>query len=136
LNDYRPAYLDSSALVKLLAPEIESAALRDWLRDWPDRFTSVLTHVEVMRALRRTRMPTSAFSQADAMLQSLDLIHLVGGVLELAAKLKDPVLRSLEAIHLACALSIGDLPEAFVTYDTRLASAAKRLKIPVAAPGT
>ena len=70
------------------------------------------------------------------MIQSLDLIHLDGGVLELAAKLKDPVLRSLDAIHLACALSIGDLPQAFVTYDTRLASAAKRLKIPVVAPGT
>ena len=136
MNDYRPVYLDSSALVKLLAPEIEGAALRDWLRDWPDQFTSVLTRVEVVRALRRSRMPTSAFSRAEAMLESVDLIHLDGGVLELAAKLKDPVLRSLDAIHLACALSIGDVPDAFVTYDARLASAARRLKITVVAPGT
>lgn len=32
------------------------------------------------------------------------------------------------------ALAIGDVPDAFVTYDARLASAARRMKITVLAP--
>ena len=81
-------------------------------------------------------MPAATLSRADAMFEAMDIIALDRGVLELAARLKDPLLRSLDAIHLSCALSIGDVPEAFVTYDARLASAARRLKITVVAPGT
>jgi predicted nucleic acid-binding protein len=68
-------------------------------------------------------------------LAALDAIHLDGPVLATAATLKDPLLRSTDALHLACALSIGGVPEALVTYDARLASAARRLKIPVVSPG-
>jgi hypothetical protein len=45
------------------------------------------------------------------------------------------MLRSLDAIHLASALSIGDVPEAFITYDDRLAAAARKLKLHVLQPG-
>jgi hypothetical protein len=47
------AYLDSSALVKLIAIEAETAALRQELRPWPDRASSLLATVEVTRTARR-----------------------------------------------------------------------------------
>jgi predicted nucleic acid-binding protein len=43
--------------------------------------------------------------------------------------------RSLDAIHLATALSCGDYPEAFITYDDRLAAAARTLHLNVLQPG-
>jgi len=98
--------------------------------------TSTLARVETMRRLKRKRASKAAFARAEAVLAAVDAIHLDGPVLSTAVALKDPLLRSMDAIHLACALSIGDVPEAFVTYDARLASAARRLKISVVAPGT
>lgn len=134
--DYRPVYLDTSALLKLVVAEAESGALVEWLHDWPDQLTSTLARVETMRRLKRKRASKAAFARAEAVLAAVDAIHLDGPVLSTAVALKDPLLRSMDAIHLACALSIGDVPEAFVTYDARLASAARRLKISVVAPGT
>jgi len=136
LSDYRPVYLDTSALLKLVVAEPESAALSEWLRDWPDHLTSTLARVEALRTLKRMSASKGAFARAETVLAAVDAIHLDGPVLAIAATMKDPLLRSLDALHLACALSIGDVPEAFVTYDARLASAAQRLKISVVAPGT
>ncbi len=44
-------------------------------------------------------------------------------------------IRALDAIHLATALSIGDEPEAFITYDRRLAVAARKHRLNVQHPG-
>jgi uncharacterized protein len=46
-----------------------------------------------------------------------------------------PSVRSLEAIHLATALQLGQELRALVTYDHHLASAAGRQQLPVAMPG-
>jgi predicted nucleic acid-binding protein len=136
LSDYRPVYLDTSALLKLVVAEAESGALMEWLRDWPDHLTSTLARIEALRTLKRKGASKAAFARAEAVLSAVDAIHLDGPVLANAGTLKDPLLRSLDAIHLACAMSIGDVPEALVTYDARLASAARRLKITVVAPGS
>ena len=56
-------------------------------------------------------------------------------ILHLAGTIGPPRLRSLDAIHLASALSIGDDPEAFVTYDERLAEAAREAGLNVLMPG-
>ena len=48
------AYLDTSAFVKLLVAEPESAALRNRLRRWPQRASATLLRTETIRALRRT----------------------------------------------------------------------------------
>lgn len=136
MSGYRPAYLDTSAVLKLIVREAESAALWDWLGSWPDRFTSSLAHVETLRTLRRKKASSRTFSRAEAVLATIEAIHADRPVLTTAAQLKDPRLRSLDAIHLASALAIGDVPDAFVTYDARLASAARRLKITVLAPGS
>ena len=132
---FRPVYLDASAIVKLVAVERESAALLDHLADWPDRLSSALAEVEVHRALWRVKAPRAVHDRADAVLSRLVLVRIDEPVLSLAASLKDPSLRALDAIHLATALSIGDHPEAFITYDARQAAAASKRRLKVAHPG-
>lgn len=131
---YRPVYLDSSALAKLVLHEPESPALAAWIRDWPDRLSSVVSAVEVRRALRRVSAPPTLMRRLAEIMESLSLVRLDPPILELAGALPGVSLRSLDAIHLATALSIGDAPEAFVTYDARLAQAAKRARLNVVAP--
>ena len=55
-------------------------------------------------------------------------------LLEAAATLDPRVLRSLDAIHLAAAQLFGDELTAIVTYDRRMAAAARLVDLPVAAP--
>ncbi len=131
---YRPVYLDTSALAKLVFPEPETAGLWTWLEAWPDRVASSLAAVELGRLLVRSRASAGHRQRATQVLGAVALLKLDDPVLEIAARLRDPLLRTLDAIHLAAALSLGDTPEAFVTYDDRLARAAARLKLPVVRP--
>jgi predicted nucleic acid-binding protein len=55
-------------------------------------------------------------------------------LLEVAANLDPDILRTLDAIHLASALSLGDSLDEVVTYDKRMAEAAKYLGLAVASP--
>lgn len=132
---YRPVYLDSSALLKLVLPERESGDLFAALEPWPDRVSSVLAGVECRRALRRIQVPASVHRRADAVLAATTLIRVDEPVLRLAGTLEPAGLRTLDALHLATALSIGDAPEAFVTYDDRLAKAAGDAGLVVLQPG-
>jgi predicted nucleic acid-binding protein len=134
MNDL-PVYLDSSAIVKLVVSEPETEALLQALAGWPERVSSSIAAAEVHRALWRARSSPSVRTRADKVLSAIALIHVDDAVLARAARLKDPLLRTLDAIHLASALSIGDDPAAFVTYDGRLARAALRQRLPVEHPG-
>ncbi len=120
--------------MKLVVSEPETDALLAWLADWPDRVTSALSGLELTRTLRRARAAPPAFARARLVLGAVATLRIDQLVLDHAAALKDPQLRSLDALHLGSALSLGDLPDAFVTYDERLARAAKRLKLTVVAP--
>lgn len=62
------------------------------------------------------------------------MLHLDDELLEDAATLDIGSLRSLDAIHLAAARTLGDDLEAVVTYDDRMAAAAARLGLQVDAP--
>jgi predicted nucleic acid-binding protein len=128
-------YLDSSALLKLLFEEHESAALADWLteRAGLPRVSSQLSTVEVLRACRR--IDAAALPDARTLLAQLDLVPLVGPVVQQAGDLDDPGLRSLDALHLASALSIGADLETFVAYDRRLLGAASASGLPTCQPG-
>lgn len=128
----RVAYFDSSAIVKLVHLEPESQALIDYLDD-PDleASTSVLAEVEVLRALRRLR---AAGSEAGEALRGFFLLNMDAEVREGAGQLGTPTLRSLDAIHLATALAIDDEVE-FITYDERLAAAAREHRLHVVQPG-
>jgi uncharacterized protein with PIN domain len=83
--NYRPVYLDTSALAKLIIPEAESRALAAWLVDWPDQFTSAVTQVEMMRLLKRGRATPGMFSRAEAVLDSVVTLHVDRPVLASAA---------------------------------------------------
>ena len=128
-------YLDSSAIVKLVAAEAESGSLRAWLADHSDRVTSVIAHVEVRRALRRANASRSDLQRAAEIVDRIGLLALERAVIDLAARLDPSDLRSLDAIHLASALSLGTDLAGLVTYDARLAAAAQAARIEVWSPG-
>ena len=54
-------------------------------------------------------------------------------LLDLAGELVEP-LRSLDAIHVAAALELGEELEAFVTYDRQMTRAAESLGLSVVSP--
>jgi uncharacterized protein len=128
-------YLDSSAIVKLAVAEPESAVLFDWLAERPGRVSSAVARVEVRRALRRVGMPAETLRRATRVLNAIASIPVDRAVIEAAGELDPPALRSLDAIHLATALSVGADLAGIVTYDERLAAAAARARVEVWAPG-
>ncbi len=126
-------YVDTSALVKLVVAESETAALRSWLADTrPDLVAGDLVRTELMRTVRRT-LPDRA-RLAQQVLDSLTLIEVTAPLFAEAGRLDPPELRSLDAIHLAVALDLGDDLDAMVTYDDRLSDAAGANGIAVVAP--
>jgi len=126
------AYLDSSAIVKLVVEEPESAALRRYLRRRRPLMSSSLARTEVMRAV----LPAGdkALTRARQVLARVDLIRINDRVLDAAGGLRPLDLRSLDAIHLATAELLGTDLGPVVTYDTRQAEAAKQLGHRVASP--
>ncbi len=126
-------YLDTSALVKLVVAEAETAALRAWLQETDRTPVSCdLARTELMRAVRRAA--PDRVIQARAVLDSITLIQLATATFEEAGRLDPALLRTLDAVHLAAALELGDDMESIVTYDERLAEAAQNNGIPVTAP--
>lgn len=117
-------YLDSSALLKLLFEERESAALAQWIsaRAGTPMVSSELARAEVIRAARRLNADVVPASRA--LVGQLDLIPLDGGLIDEAADAGEPLLRTLDAIHLVSALSIRADLTAFVAYDNRMVAAA------------
>lgn len=127
-------YLDSSALVKLVVAEPESAALADRLRAWPQRVSSAVSLTELPRALRRAGFGAAERRRARAVLARVSLVEVDRRILVAAAALEPPALRSLDAIHLATALAVREDLAAIVTYDRRLRAAAELVHLEVAAP--
>jgi predicted nucleic acid-binding protein len=126
-------YIDTSALVKLVVAESETTALRSWLQDADrDLVACDLVRTELMRAVRRA-VPDRAL-QARAVLNSVTLVEVRTGVFEEAGRLDPSAMRSLDAVHLAAALDLGDDLEGLVTYDDRLAEAAEANGVAVVTP--
>jgi predicted nucleic acid-binding protein len=126
-------YLDTSAAAKLIVVEPGSTALRRWLLSRDDRlFSSDLLRTELLRATRRAA--PEQMVQARAVLESLMLLRLTAGICERAAMLEPDLLRSLDALHLAAALEMGDELEGLVSYDQRMSQGASALGIKVVAP--
>ena len=127
------AYLDTSAAVKLLMTERESAALRRWLGRRSERASAALLRVELLRVVRRAGVPR-LIPEARQLLTGFHLIRLDDALLDRAADLGPTALRSLDSIHLAAAASLGDDLAAVVSYDDRLLAAATSLGLPTATP--
>lgn len=125
-------YLDSSALVKLVVDEPESDGLRSYLRRRPQRASCALARVEVVRAVRP--QGPAAVKRAKQLLERTGSLRLDNALLDGAALLEVARLRSLDAIHIAAAQTLGDELAALVTYDLRMADAAKAAGLEVASP--
>lgn len=130
----RAAYLDTSAFVKLIVAEPESAALRARLLHWPDRASSIFLRTETVRALRRSGND-DLVGKARRLLGAIRLVRLDEPLLDRAGDLRPAELRSLDSIHLAAALSIGPDLGVLFTYDARLGEAAWSQGLEVEAPG-
>ena len=126
------AYLDSSALVKLVVDEDESGSLRVALTAWPRRASSRLSLAEVFRAVRRH--DRSLEHVAAGVLMRTTLLKLSDRVLMTAARLDPPPLRTLDAIHVATAFRLGPSLSAFVSYDERQLEAAASMGLQVVTP--
>jgi predicted nucleic acid-binding protein len=128
-------YLDSSALVKLVLAEKESTALLAHCAAWPVRVTSEMARVEVLRAARRVSTDLAVEQRAGEVIAGLHLLRLDEEILDRAALLEPRTLRSLDALHLATALSLGRDLAAMAVYDSALAAAASACGVAVVAPG-
>jgi len=129
-------YFDASALVKLVQIEAESAALQAYLvaHRTERRVTSMLSRTEVLRAVWAGG--PRAQQQALAVLDQTEQVALTRGVLDQAGALLPGVrLRTLDAIHLACALALGGELRTLITYDIWLAQAAADVGLVPFAPG-
>lgn len=127
-------YLDSSAAVKLVVAETGSSALARWAGANSDHIVSSdLLRTELLRATRRGA--PKRMTRARAVLDSVLLLSIPSATFERAAELEPALLRSLDAVHLAAALELGDELAGIVTYDERQAEAARLHGVTVIAPG-
>ncbi|HZX05969.1 type II toxin-antitoxin system VapC family toxin [Kribbella sp.] len=126
-------YLDSAAIVKLVHADAESAALRDWLDERAETawVSSVLAEIESFRAL--ARHAPEAVARLPRVLDLIEFRDLDAGSRIVAQTVPPVTVRSLDAIHLATALRIQPLTS-LVTYDKRLADAARTAGLTVDAP--
>jgi predicted nucleic acid-binding protein len=119
--------------VKLPLREAGHEALCAKLADWDGYVSSALMGIEAIRACARHDDPRYA-SDARAWLHDLVLLPLDDAILDRATRLAPAGLRSLDAIHLATALSVRDDIGVLLTYDQRLGDAAAECGLRVAAP--
>jgi uncharacterized protein len=132
-------YVDTSAMLKLLVREAESAAIERELLTWSELATSVITEVELPRAVARARE-----ERADAVidgsvvlhgvLSSAAIIPLSENIVAAARKVKPVQVGALDAVHIASAISLGRQLAGVATYDKRMQDALEPLGVGVIAP--
>jgi len=133
-------YTDASSLVKLVRDEPESDALRAYLAA-ADLVASELVLTEVPRAVRRASARDPDLDLELLLVRAGDVLDAVGlvpvdrALLLAAGALADPVIRALDAIHVAAAVDVSPL-DAYVTYDQRQAAVARLAGLRTIAPGT
>jgi predicted nucleic acid-binding protein len=126
-------YLDTSAAVKLVSHEAGSAAMVGWVGDHKGQIVSSdLLRTELLRVTRRSA--PAQMPRARRVLDGIMLIEVATSIFERAGDLGPDSLRSLDAVHLAAALALGDELDGIVTYDEQLARAAGLHGIAVVAP--
>lgn len=133
-------YADSSALVKLVREEPETAALRTFITD-ADIVSCDLVLTELPRAIRRAAshdpgLPLERLiDQAAEILDAIGLVPLGRPILLAAGAFAEPALRTLDAIHIAAAIEASPL-DAFVSYDERQSAAARLAGLRTIHPGS
>ena len=136
-------YVESSAALSWLLSEDHAEEVRQTIASAEIVISSELTLIECDRALVRGVALAVMTEAAAADLRRLlaqaaehwDLLRLDQEIIERARRPfpREPI-RTLDAIHLAAARTLGDELTAVVTYDERMAAAGGRLGLPVGAP--
>ena len=124
-------YLDTSAFVKTVWNEAESAALAAKIGD-AETVSSALLSVEARRST--LRVGAQFLPRTDLLLDEMTLVELTPSLLESAGRLPDPMLRSLDAVHVATALLLRDELDVVISYDKRMLAAAVAHGLPIAVP--
>jgi uncharacterized protein len=126
-------YVDASAVLKIYLDEPETSAAEAVLtgRRW---MTGRHTYVEIRRNLVRVLVESpleEARRRFESDWESVDVIDIGASVATAAAALAERTgLRTLDALHLGAAQSAGG-SDGFVTFDRRLADAARSLGLRV-----
>lgn len=132
-------YVDTSALLKLLVREAESTVIEQELVLWPNLATSIVTEVELPRAVARAREDRpDAVIDGSLILQgivaSAAAIELSAEIVGSARSVRPVHVGALDAIHIASALSLDKDLAGVATYDSRMMDALARLGVSVVAP--
>ena len=127
------AYVDTSALVKLVVAEPETPALEANLAQRAGLLCSALGATELRRACRRA-LNRRQLSRVEEVLEARLLVDVTPAILDAAAELSPTTLRTLDAIHLATVLSLDEKAVDVITYDRKLADAATSHGLSVVAP--
>jgi predicted nucleic acid-binding protein len=125
------AYVDASALAKLVLDEPDSPEMRRW---YVEATRVVMSRVGIVETQRAAQRRAHDAAHLRVILDSVEAIELDAGIALTAAAVGPATLKSLDAIHLATALALVPDLDAFVTYDDRLAEAARNLGLPVVRP--
>jgi predicted nucleic acid-binding protein len=132
-------YVDTSALLKLLVREAESTAIERELVQWPSLATSVVTEVELPRAVARARedRPDAVIDGSlilQGLLASAAIVELNDHIVASARNVAPVHVGALDAIHIASALSLDQELAGVATYDARMNDALTRVGVTVFAP--
>ncbi len=132
-------YVDTSALLKLLVREEESIAIERELVQWPSLATSVVTEVELPRAVARARedRPDAVIDGSlvlQGIIASAAIVELTDDIVASARNVAPVHVGALDAIHIASALSLDTELAGVATYDNRMKDALIRAGANVVAP--
>ena len=125
-------YMDSSAIIKLIKPEKESAALIKKLP--PSLITSRISRVEVARTIAKHE-PDLLDATYD-ILADIQMIPVEDSIITIAENLPLHIdLRSLDSLHIASALAIRNTLKGIITYDKEMVRAGVALGFNTMSPG-
>lgn len=132
------AYVDASTLVKIVRREEFSLDACEFLRGC-DAVSSEVVAAEVLRSVSRQYAGTAhvmgdAIEAAMSVMADVVLIMMQTATIVRAGVIEGMSLRTLDAIHIATAVGLGDV-DVFVTYDERQAEAARLAGLRTVSPG-
>jgi predicted nucleic acid-binding protein len=126
-------YLDSSAILKIIFKEDESAVLVKCITE--PAITSSISRVEVLRTVQR--IDPSRVQLAQSELAKINIVEPIPSILTIAENFSHEVtLRSLDAIHVATLIFLSSATRGLITYDKLMAKNAEQLGLTVLAPGS
>ena len=126
-------YMDASALITLFTGREGSKELREFLKErrTVPLATSTIGFVETVRTNGRH----GQVSQLEAELESAVTELILTEEIRDKAMYLPGKLKTLDALHVASALSIADYLTVLVSYDRRMLEVADTQGLPVASPG-